>query len=293
MEEKQSFLPLTVMAILIIIVVFLAIRFGDFGKKSEEVVFADDSQNATYIIEGEEVMLQDGHAEKEAAPGSATKIITSIFGELTKGDLDGDGDDDAALLLVRDLGGSGTFYYLAVAENIDGKFKGTNAILLGDRIAPQTIEIRDGVLIGNYATRLPDEPMTDQPSVGVSKYAKLLDGRLLEIWHNMIFLESPLPESKIVSPLVIKGQARGNWFFEASFPIVLTNWDGLIIAQGIAQAKSDWMTTDFVPFEATLEFVKPEFIGDFSKRGSLILKKDNPSGLPEHDDALEITVWFE
>ena len=123
MEEKQSFLPLTVMAILIIIVVFLAIRFGDFGKKSEEVVFADDSQNATYIIEGEEVMLQDGHAEKEAAPGSATKIITSIFGELTKGDVDGDGDDDAALLLVRDLGGSGTFYYLAVAENIDGKFK--------------------------------------------------------------------------------------------------------------------------------------------------------------------------
>lgn len=64
-------------------------------------------------------------------------------------------------------------------------------------------------------------------------------------------------------------------------------------SQGIAQAKSDWMTTDFVPFEATLEFVKPEFIGDFSKRGFLILKKDNPSGLPEHDDALEITVWFQ
>ena len=28
------------------------------------------------------------------------------------------------------------------------------------------------------------------------------------------------------------------------------------------------------------------------KRGSLILKKDNPSGMPEHDDALEIPIFF-
>mgnify|MGYP001578377734 FL=1 len=113
------------------------------------------------------------------------------------------------------------------------------------------------------------------------------------VYKDSVSLESPLPEAKIVSPMVVKGKARGNWFFEASFPVILTNWDGKIIAQGIAQAGEDWMTTDFVPFEATLEFVKPEFIGDFSKRGFLILKKDNPSGLPEHDDALEITVWFE
>ena len=112
-------------------------------------------------------------------------------------------------------------------------------------------------------------------------------------YKDLVILETPLPEAQVVSPLVIKGKARGNWFFEASFPIILADWDERIIAEGIAQAKSDWMTADLVPFEATLEFQKPEFIGDFSKRGFLILKKDNPSGLPEHDDALEITVWFE
>jgi hypothetical protein len=52
------------------------------------------------------------------------------------------------------------------------------------------------------------------------------------------------------------------------------------------------MTTDYVPFKATLTFTEPEDIGDFSNRGSLILKKDNPSGLPEHDDAFEYTVFF-
>src|SRR5450830_1602835 len=64
---------------------------------------------------------------------------------------------------------------------------------------------------------------------------------------DFIRLDTPFPNQIIKSPLIIKGVARGSWFFEASFPVILTNWDGLIIAQGTAQAKSDWMTSDFVP----------------------------------------------
>jgi hypothetical protein len=105
---------------------------------------------------------------------------------------------------------------------------------------------------------------------------------------DKIRLISPLPGGVIKSPLIVKGEARGNWYFEASFPVILTNWDGLIIAEGIATAESDWMTTEFVPFTATLEFEIPKY----KNNGFLILKKDNPSGLPEHDDALEIQVLF-
>lgn len=53
---------------------------------------------------------------------------------------------------------------------------------------------------------------------------------------DLIFLDSPRPNQRIKSPLVIKGQARGFWFFEADFPVVLTDWDGLIIGEGIAVA---------------------------------------------------------
>ncbi len=111
---------------------------------------------------------------------------------------------------------------------------------------------------------------------------------------DLIQLTMPVPNGVIESPLTLTGQARGYWFFEASFPITLTNWDGLIIAEGYATAEGDWMTEEFVPFTATLEFTNPYHAGDpdFMKRGSLILQKDNPSGLPEHDDALEIPVWF-
>jgi hypothetical protein len=111
---------------------------------------------------------------------------------------------------------------------------------------------------------------------------------------NLIQLTTPVPNGVIESPLMLTGQARGYWFFEASFPIILTNWDGLIIAEGYATAEGDWMTEEFVPFTASLEFVNPYTAGDsdFMKRGFLILKKDNPSDLPENDNALEIPVYF-
>jgi len=112
-------------------------------------------------------------------------------------------------------------------------------------------------------------------------------------YKDLIKLESPTPNGEISSPLMIKGEARGVWFFEGSFPIVLTNWDGLIIAEGIAIANppagGDWMTEDYVPFEAVLEFERP----DYKNNGSLILQKDNPSDLPENDDAFEIPIFFE
>lgn len=114
---------------------------------------------------------------------------------------------------------------------------------------------------------------------------------------DLIVVESPRVGDKIKNPLVIRGEARGNWYFEASFPVVLTDWDGRIIAQHYAQAQGEWMTAEFVPFESKLEFENPVFPGadedHFSRRGYLILQKDNPSGLPEYDDTLEIPVFFE
>ncbi len=108
------------------------------------------------------------------------------------------------------------------------------------------------------------------------------------VTNSNIHVSYPISKDEIVSPLVIKGEAKGTWYFEASFPVVLTNWDGLIIAQGVAQAEGDWMTENFVPFTANLTFEKPSY----GKNGFLILKKDNPSDLPQNDDSIEIPVNF-
>lgn len=112
--------------------------------------------------------------------------------------------------------------------------------------------------------------------------------------NDLIVVSVPQAESVIDSPIVISGQARGPWFFEASFPVVLVDWDGLVVAQAVATASGDWMTTDFVPFTANLEFVSPYVVGqdEFMKKGTLIFKKDNPSGLPENDDSYEVPIRF-
>ncbi len=101
----------------------------------------------------------------------------------------------------------------------------------------------------------------------------------------------PAPNQKITSPLQVSGQARGNWFFEATAPLILVDWDGRIIAQSYIQATDDWMTEDFVPFEGTLNFELPETTP--YKRGAIIFQKSNPSDLPENDDAIEIPIEFE
>jgi hypothetical protein len=108
-----------------------------------------------------------------------------------------------------------------------------------------------------------------------------------ETTSPLVRLTTPRPNDEIVTPLVVTGEARGNWYFEASFPVRLLDGNGKEIAATPAQAKGDWMTTNFVPFRAELTFIAPS-----TKEGTLVLQKDNPSGLPENADEVKIPIRF-
>lgn len=90
------------------------------------------------------------------------------------------------------------------------------------------------------------------------------------------------------SPLTISGRVPGNWSSEASFPVILKNSAGTIIAQAPATLQGDWMTNAMVPFSITLEFSPPTS----STTGTLILQKSNPSGLEQNADSLQLLVKF-
>ena len=113
------------------------------------------------------------------------------------------------------------------------------------------------------------------------------------ITEKRVKLMSPLPNTVITSPLSLTGEA-GGWYFEGSFLVELVDAQGVVLVQAPAKATGDWMTVDFVPFTAALTFVSPYTPGDpeSEKLGKIILRKDNPSGLPENDDSLEIPVRF-
>ena len=104
---------------------------------------------------------------------------------------------------------------------------------------------------------------------------------------DLIKIDNPRPNQIIENPLFVKGEARGNWYFEASFPVKLFDDNGFLLGITTAQALGNWMTEDFVLFNATLPFAVSS-----TPKGKLILEKDNPSGLPEHADELTIPVYF-
>lgn len=102
---------------------------------------------------------------------------------------------------------------------------------------------------------------------------------------DLINIKSPLPNDFVKKEFSITGEARGNWFFEASFPIVVLGKDGEVLAQTHATAGGDWMTENFVPFTADIK-IPASYVGP----AKIILKNDNPSGLPERDASVSFDV---
>ncbi len=128
-----------------------------------------DYKSATYTVGGERITLKDGIAETEIAPGSASKTITRYFGNEIQKDLDGDGVEDVMFLITQEGGGTGTFFYAVAGIKTENGYEGSDAIFLGDRIAPQTTESGAGrSVIVNFADRASGESFDVQPSVGKS-----------------------------------------------------------------------------------------------------------------------------
>jgi len=128
-----------------------------------------DYKNTTYTIDGTHVQLVQGISEVASATGSASIIRTRYFGNELWKDLNSDGVDDVVFLITQETGGSGTFYYVVGALKTDTGFRGSEAVLLGDRIAPQTTESGPGnsVLV-TYADRAIDESFAVSPHIGKS-----------------------------------------------------------------------------------------------------------------------------
>jgi len=118
---------------------------------------------------------------------------------------------------------------------------------------------------------------------------------IVQIWpegsciSDRIVVASPSPGANVRSPLLVRGSARGSWFFEGELRLSLLGAACNVLARGFATARSNWMTRDFVPFEGTLVFEAP----NHPERGVLIVERNNPSENRALDEALELPISFE
>lgn len=168
---KKAFIYILIVLVLLV-AGFYALNSYIYNEKQGDIGFPADYKNTTYRIDGNMVTLENGVAKTPISDVPGAIITTTYFGNEVRADLDKDGDEDVAFLVTRDGGGSGTFFYLVAAlKEVDG-YRGSEGVLIGDRIAPQTTEFRDGKVIVNYAERKPTDPMTATPSIAKSLYLK-------------------------------------------------------------------------------------------------------------------------
>ncbi len=104
---------------------------------------------------------------------------------------------------------------------------------------------------------------------------------------DMIRVSAPVAGAAIESPVSVSGEARGNWYFEASFAAEVLDENGKSLGVSPIQAQGDWMTTEFVPFEGSIVFSKPT-----TATGLIRFHKDNPSGDPMRDASIDVPVTF-
>lgn len=120
----------------------------------------------------------------------------------------------------------------------------------------------------------------DRPAVDATE----MDGTAAD---ERVHVSSPRPNAVVSSPLEVRGEARGTWYFEADFPVRLLDADGRELAVTPSRADGDWMTESFVPFDATLTFDDPA-----TQAGLLVLERANPSGLAENAAVVAVPVRF-
>lgn len=103
--------------------------------------------------------------------------------------------------------------------------------------------------------------------------------------HDQIKVGFPIPGQRVGNQIVVSGIAKGGWYFEGDFPVLLEDEQGNVLASSSARAQGSWMNEDFVPFVSVLDYPRED-----SREAVIILQKDNPSDIRELDDQIEIPV---
>jgi heat shock protein HslJ len=126
------------------------------------------------------VRLREGVYEGEPfIPGGASRPRVELLDlPPVLHDLDGDGNDDAAVLLAESSGGSGVITWLAVVSCRDGRAVTIGTIGLGDRVMIRSMAGREGAIVVEFVAAGPGEPLCC-PTRKVRNTYRLGDGKLL------------------------------------------------------------------------------------------------------------------
>jgi hypothetical protein len=104
------------------------------------------------------VPLQDGQYE-EGNPGGTDFVSVFVTDFIARGDLNGDGENEAVAIVAENYGGSGTFVFLAVYQYLNDEAVFLTSIFLDDRPLINDLAVENGEIFVDATVHNADDPM--------------------------------------------------------------------------------------------------------------------------------------
>ena len=158
------------------------------------------------------VQLMDGKYE-EGAPGGPDYISVSMTDFIARGDLTGDGENEAVAIVAENYGGSGTFVFLAVYEYQNDGAVFLTSIFLDDRPLINNLAVEDGEVVVDMVVHAEDEPMCC-PTFAITRSYRLNGVNLILSSYSTeaptgdprrITIEAPVEGAQVSGIIRLKG----------------------------------------------------------------------------------------
>lgn len=220
-------------------------------------------KNFTYWVEDfqKQVVLADGVF-------SDGEIHSDLVEPAALGDLNGDGQMDAAVILRVDPSGSGTFYYLITLLNQNGSPVQTGFSYIGDRQLINNLQIAEGRVILDYITQGLSDPSCCPSEHRLRSYLmentlylaseQVLDSPTAQATPlpNAILIDQPVSSAPLTIPLQVRGRVS-QVPQEQKLAYYVTDLNATLLAQGEVPLEGEPGGQGAFVFEITLDTVSP------------------------------------
>jgi hypothetical protein len=178
---------------------------------SDVSLTVDKLRNGTYFAPafGRNVTLVNGSYSVNNAPGVYNVQMLDSY---AFGDLNGDGVEDAGIILVENDGGTGQFESIIAVYNSGGSPDQAGQYLIGDRVQINSMNISSGVIHLDMLVQGPNDPMCC-PSLAEKQSYWMIGSRLwlmrvtttISGAERSINIDSPAVWASVTSPFTVTG----------------------------------------------------------------------------------------
>lgn len=124
------------------------------------------------------VTLTHGEYRAPAVPGSASEVVIKLTDHRASATLAR--KETAVIIVATSLGGSGSFYELALLSREAKGWVSADTVLLGDRVKVQSVSIENNVVVVSMTTHGPKDPMCCPTQQATKRFA-IRNGKLAAV----------------------------------------------------------------------------------------------------------------